>query len=71
MTILAEILSSRVRAEFFRILFGVDPKECHLRETERLSGFAIGTVIKEANKLTRLRLINRRIDGNKLVLIEM
>lgn len=65
MSILAEILSSKVRAEFFKILFGINQKECHLREIERLSGFSIGAVRKEAMKLLRLQLIVQRIDGNR------
>ena len=63
--ILAEIFSSKVRSEFFRILFGLDDKEYHLREIQRLSGFAIGTVRQEAQKLTKLELIIKREDGNR------
>jgi predicted nucleotidyltransferase len=65
MTLLAEILSSRVRAEFFRILFGINSSEFHLREIQRQSGYAIGTVRQEAKKLERLQLITKRIDGNR------
>lgn len=66
MDILGQILSSKVRAEFFRILFGVDRPEIHLREIERRSGFAIGTVRQEASKLVLLGLIRERRDGNRL-----
>ena len=66
MNILGQILSSKVRAEFFRLLFGLDRRELHLREIERRSGFAIGTVRQEANKLTRLGLITKRQDGNRV-----
>jgi predicted nucleotidyltransferase len=65
MAILAEILSSRVRAEFFRILFGINSNEYHLREIQRQSGYAIGTVRQEAKKLERLQLITKRVDGNR------
>jgi predicted nucleotidyltransferase len=65
MNILAEIFSSKVRSEFFRILFGLDSKEYHLRELQRLSGFAIGTVRQEAQKLTGLDLITKRTHGNR------
>jgi predicted nucleotidyltransferase len=65
MNILAEIFSSRVRSEYFRILFGLEPKELHLREIQRLSGYAIGSVRQEAQKLTKLELILKRIDGNR------
>jgi hypothetical protein len=36
--LLSEILSSRVRAEFFRLLFGIKSNELHLREIERQAG---------------------------------
>ena len=65
MNILAEMLSSKTRAEFFRILFGVEPSEIHLREIERRSGLAIGTIRQEANKLEKLELIKKRKDGNR------
>jgi uncharacterized protein len=66
MNILGEILSSNARAEIFRLLFGVDRKELHLREIERRSGFAIRTVRQEASKLLRLGLIHEWRDGNRL-----
>ena len=66
MNILAEILSSRVRAEVFRLLFGVNPSELHMRELERGSGCAIGTIQTEFKKLVRLELVSSRRDGNRL-----
>jgi uncharacterized protein len=65
MNILAEILSSRVRAEIFRILFGTDAQEYHLREIQRRSKLAIGTVQQETTKLERLELIIKQQDGNR------
>lgn len=65
MNVLADIFSSRTRAEFFRILFGLDSAEVHLREIERLSGLTIGTIRQEAAKLERLSLILKRKDGNR------
>lgn len=62
---LAELFSSKTRAEFFRILFGMSPDEFHLREIERQSGLTIGTVKREAEKLIRLDLLIRRVDGNR------
>lgn len=62
---LAEIVSSKARAEFFRILFGIGTNEYHLREIERRSGLAIGTIRQEAVRLERLGLIRRRDDGNR------
>lgn len=66
MTVLAEILSSRVRAELFRLLFGVNHAELYMRELERLAGFSIGTIQTEVTKLTRLDLVLKRKDGNRL-----
>ena len=65
MNILADIFSSKTRAEFFRILFGLDSAEVHLREIERQSGLTIGTIRQEAEKLKRLSLILKRKDGNR------
>jgi uncharacterized protein len=65
MNILAEILSSKARAEFFRILFGIGNKEYHLREMQRRAGLAIGTVRQEAKKLEKIGLIQKRQDGNR------
>jgi uncharacterized protein len=67
MGILAEILSSKIRAEIFRILFGVVPDAMlHMREIERRTGFAIGTVQTELKKLQRLDIISRIKDGNRV-----
>ncbi|MFZ4437201.1 MAG: toxin-antitoxin system toxin subunit [Syntrophales bacterium] len=64
---LAEILSSKIRAEIFRILFGVAKDTAlHMREIERRTGFAIGTVQKELQKLQRLDIITRDKDGNRV-----
>ena len=65
MNILAEILSSRVRSEIFRILFGTDVQEYHLREIQRRAKLAIGTVQQETAKLEELELIIRQQDGNR------
>jgi predicted nucleotidyltransferase len=62
---LAELFTSKTRAEFFRILFGLNSGEFHLREIERRSGLTIGTIRKEAEKLVGLDLIVKRIDGNR------
>lgn len=65
MTIIAEILSSKARAEFFRILFGLNTNEMFLREIQRISGLAIGTIRQEAIKLEKLQLIKKRKNGNR------
>lgn len=65
MNLLAEILSSKVRAEIFRILFGINIEELHLREIQRRTGFAIGTVRQEVLKLVTNGLIVKRVSGNR------
>ncbi len=66
MNILAEILSSKIRAEIFRLLFGTIAEELHMREIERRSGYAIGSIQTELKKLLRLDLVKKRKDGNRL-----
>jgi predicted nucleotidyltransferase len=66
MSVLAEILSSKIRADIFRLLFGVTDIELHMREIERRSGYAIGTIQGELRKLLRLDLVISRRDGNRL-----
>ncbi len=65
MTLLSEILSSNIRADIFRLLFGVTDSELHMREIERRSGYAIGTIQTELKKLLRLDLVIKRKDGNR------
>lgn len=65
MNTLAELLSSRVKAEIFRLLFGVVPRELHGREIERQSGLADGTVRQELKRLTGLGVVESRPDGNR------
>ena len=66
MNLLAEILSSKIRSEIFRMLFGVNAEALHMREIERRSGLSIGTIQQELKKLVRLDLIKERKDGNRL-----
>jgi len=66
MNILAEILSSKVRAEIFRLLFGLTGTALHMREIERRTGFAIGTIQTELRKLLRLDLVYSKRDGNRI-----
>ena len=65
MNLLAEILSSKIRSEIFRMLFGVNDEALHMREIERRSGLSIGTIQQETKKLLRLNLILKRKDGNR------
>lgn len=66
MNVLAELLSSRVKAEIFRLLLGTFDKELHVREIERQSGLANATVRQELKRLTRLGLVTGRRDGNRI-----
>ncbi len=63
---LPQILSSKIRAEVFRMLFGISDQELHMREMERRSGFVIGTIQSELKKLLRLDLVKKRKDGNRM-----
>lgn len=65
MSTLADILSSRVKAEVFRLLFGIDGAPLHLREIERQSGLAVGTVRQELSRLVSLDLVEKTADGNR------
>lgn len=66
MNLLAQLVCSRVRAEIFRVLFGLRDGELHLREIQRQTGFAVGTVRQDIGKLVKLGLLTRREDGNRL-----
>ena len=66
MSLLSDILSSRGRAEIFRLLFGVSSQELHLRELQRRSGLALRTVQQELEKLERMELLVARRDGNRV-----
>ena len=63
---LSEILSSKIRSEIFRLLFGINRAELHVREIERQTGFSIGTVRQELQKLVKMQLLKTRKDGNRL-----
>jgi len=65
-SILAELLSSRTRAEVLRILFGLEMPEIHIREITRRSGVTVRSVQGELKRLQRLELIIVRRDGNRL-----
>ena len=65
MNSLAKLLSSRVKAEMFRLLFGITPRELHVREIERQSGLADATVRQELKRLSGLGVVEARLDGNR------
>jgi DNA-binding transcriptional ArsR family regulator len=66
MSVLAELLSSRVRAEIFRLLFGPVRRELHVRELQRQSGLNDATIRQELKKLTRIGVVEARQDGNRI-----
>jgi len=63
---LAELLSSRARAEIFRLLFNGTGEELHGREMQRRSGLNDSTLRQELRKLTRLDLVQSRRDSNRV-----
>ena len=63
---LAELLSSRARAEIFRLLFSGTGEELHVREIERRSGLNDSTIRQELHKLVRLDLVQSRRDSNRV-----
>jgi predicted transcriptional regulator len=63
---LADLLSSKVKAELFRLLFGVPAARLHLRELARQSGLAVGTVRQELDRLARLGVVLSDADGNRI-----
>jgi predicted nucleotidyltransferase len=66
MNLLANLVCSRVRAEVFRVLFGLQTGELHLREIHRQTNLALGTVRQDIGKLVRLGLVRSRQDGNRI-----
>ncbi len=66
MNLLAQILSSQVRAEIFRLLFNGGKNSIHLRDLQRQSGLSIGTIQKEIARLKELDLVISERDGNRL-----
>ena len=65
MNTLTQLLSSRTRAEIFRLLFGLPSEPLHLRALERESGLTVAAVRQELGKLERLGLVVQRRDGNR------
>ena len=63
---LAELLSSRARAEIFRLLLSGTREELHVREIERRSGLNDSTLRQELRKLVRLDLVQSRKDSNRV-----
>ena len=66
MNMLTKIVSSRVRSEIFRILFGAKDVELHIREIERRSGLSESNVRRELRNLESIDLVCRRKDSNRV-----
>ena len=63
---LAELLSSRARAEIFRLLLSGTGEELHVREIGRRSGLNDSTIRQELSKLVGLDLVQSRRDSNRV-----
>src|SRR4030043_2395229 len=63
---MAGLLSSRARAEIFRLLLSGTGEELHVREIERRSGLNDSTIRQELTKLVRLDLVQSRRDSNRV-----
>ena len=66
MNTLSILLSSRARAEIFRLLFSGLEEELHVREIQRRSGLNDSTIRQELRKLADLDLIRGRKDSNRI-----
>lgn len=66
MNILEELLSSRVRAEIFRLLFDGSAREMHVRAMERNATVSFAAIRQELQKLAQFGLVQPRRDGNRL-----
>lgn len=65
MDTLTSLFSSRGKAQLLRLLFGLDERRLHVREIERQSGLALGTVQQELKRLAGLGIIGSQSDGNR------
>jgi DNA-binding transcriptional ArsR family regulator len=63
---LHKILSSKVRAEIFRLLFARRDTELHIRELARRSKLHEATLRQDLSKLKELDLVASRRDGNRV-----
>jgi uncharacterized protein len=63
---LSQILSSRTRAEIFKLLFGIKEEEVHIREIERRTQLNDRTIRQELIKLLKLDLVIDRKDSNRV-----
>ena len=66
MNTLSILLSSRARAEIFRLLFRGSEEELHIRALQRRSGLNDSTIRQELKKLADLGLVSGRKDSNRI-----
>ncbi len=66
MNLLEQLVCSRVRAGILGALFGARTETLHLREIQRRVDLSVGTVRQDLEKLTRMGLVTRRRDGNRV-----
>lgn len=52
----------------YKLLFGMTDEELQVREIERRSGFAVGTIQTELRKLSRLDLVAKHRDGKRTLM---
>ena len=65
MNTLSILLSSRVKVEVFRILFGADRCALHIRELARRANLSDVTIRQELKRLTALDIVHIRREGNR------
>ena len=65
MNTLERILSSKVRAAIFTLLFGLEDRELHTRELARQAGFAEPSIRQELKNLVDIGLLDSHRDGNR------
>lgn len=65
MNTLERILSSKVRAAIFTLLFGVEDRELHTRELARQTDFAEPSIRQELKNLVDIGLLDSHRDGNR------
>jgi predicted nucleotidyltransferase/DNA-binding HxlR family transcriptional regulator len=66
MNTLAELLSSKGRAEIFRLLFDGRNAEAHIRELARLAGISESALRQELGRLAKLELLRHRRSSNRV-----
>lgn len=60
------IFYSKVRAEVFRLLFGLNANNMYLGEIESITGFANRSIQEELNKLRKLELLVKTRDRSRV-----